>query len=82
MSVDSFETVSFRVRKEDYAEFQRVANSLYGAHRLKSPKVSILAKTFLYVMTNQFKDLEAKTAAIIQQAGIPSDATILSGAQQ
>ena len=75
MSVDNFETVSFRVRKSDYAEFERVAQVLYQAKNpknnmptIKQPKVSILAKTFLYVMTNQFQELEAQAKAVLEQA--------------
>ena len=68
MSEDNFKTVAFTVRKEDYAEFERITRVLYTSGKLKSPKVSTLAKTFLYVMTNQFKDIEAKAQAIVNQA--------------
>lgn len=76
MSVDNFETVSFRVRKEDFKEFQRVASALYQAQRLKRPGVGVMAKTFLYVMTNQFKQLEQQTQAILKAQVAAGNASI------
>lgn len=76
MSVDNFETVSFRVRKEDFKEFVRVAGALYQAQRLKKPGVGVMAKAFLYVMTNQFKQLEAQTEAILKAQVAAGNATI------
>ena len=84
MSADNFETVSFRVRKSDYAEFKRIANVLYTAKNpnnnmptIKEPKVSVMAKTFLYVMTNQFKNIEEQAKIVVAQAqaqGLPVNA--------
>ena len=75
MSLDNFETVSFRVRKSDFAEFKRVATMLYNAKNpannlptIKEPKVSVMAKTFLYVMTNQFKKIEEEAKVVVAQA--------------
>ena len=68
MSTDNFRTVSFRVRKQDYVEFERITKVLYQSGKIKDPQVSVLAKTFLYVMSNQFRDIEAKAQAIVNQA--------------
>ena len=75
MSLDNFETVSFRVRKSDFVEFQRVAKMLYNTRNptnnlstIKEPKVSVMAKTFLYVMTNQFKKIEEEAKVVVAQA--------------
>jgi len=75
MSSDNFETVSFRVRKSDYAEFKRIANVLYASQNpqtkqpaIREPKVSILAKTFLYVKANEFRNIEAQAQALYNQA--------------
>jgi hypothetical protein len=67
MTLDGFETIAFRVRKHDYREFQRVSKQLYNAGKLKDPKVSIMAKMFLYVMTNQYLSFEAQAEAIISR---------------
>lgn len=72
MSVDNFETISFRVRKEDYREFQRVAEALAASGKIKQPKASVLAKTFLYVMTNQYKGLEEQAKAILANQSPPA----------
>lgn len=84
MSADNFETVSFRVRKSDYAEFKRIATVLFNAKNpnnnmptIKEPKVSVMAKTFLYVMTNQFKNIEEQAKIVVAQAqaqGLPINA--------
>ena len=68
MSEDNFQTIAFSVRKTDYVEFERITRVLYQTGKIKQPKVSVLAKTFLYVMSNQFKDIEAKAQAIVDQA--------------
>ena len=81
MSQDNFETVSFRVRKSDFAEFKRIATVLFNAKNpnnnmptIREPKVSVMAKTFLYVMTNQFKNIEEQAKVVVAQAqaqGVP-----------
>ena len=81
MSADNFETVSFRVRKSDFAEFKRIAIMLYNAKNptnnlptIKEPKVSVMTKTFLYVMANQFKKIEEQAKVVMAQAqaqGLP-----------
>lgn len=60
MSLHQHETISFRVRLEDLKEFKRVADILCIQGRLKKPSVGLMSKTFLYVMANQFKVLEAQ----------------------
>ena len=67
MTVDGFETIAFRVRKQDYREFQRISKELHNAGRLKDPKVSIMAKMFLYVMGNQYLSIETQAEAIINR---------------
>lgn len=67
MSYDNFETVSFRLPKKEFPQFQRIADSLYNAGKCKSPKVSVMAKLFLYVMSNQFLKLEEQTKAVLAQ---------------
>ena len=88
MSADNFETVSFRVRKSDYAEFKRIANVLYAAKNpnnnmptIKEPKVSVMAKTFLYVMTNQFKNIEEQAKVVLAQAQAQGQAIPQFGGQ-
>ena len=74
MVLDQYESVTFKVRHSDYVEFERVANALFTAKRLKKPSVGLLAKMFLYVMTNQFKKLEDQALIAIQQEraqGVP-----------
>ena len=65
MSTTEFETISFRVRLDDYREFDRVSKVLYKSGKIKQPKPSVLAKTFLYVMTNQFKQIEEQAKVIV-----------------
>lgn len=55
----------FRVRKDDYNEFRRISKQLFDAGKLKEPKVSKMSKTFLYVMANQYRIIEAQAEAIV-----------------
>jgi hypothetical protein len=63
-------TISFRVRLNDLKEFERVAGVLCSQGRLKKRSVGVMAKLFLYVMTNQFKLLETLEPHIVQQQQI------------
>jgi hypothetical protein len=65
MSEDGFETIAFRVRKDDYNGFRRISKQLFDAGKLKEPKVSKMSKTFLYVMANQYRIIEAQAEAIV-----------------
>ncbi len=53
-----FHTISFRVKKEDLKEFQFIADVLYQGRRLKKPSLGLMAKNFLYVMSNQFIEIQ------------------------
>lgn len=66
MSKDGFETIAFRVQNSDYRVFQRMSKVLFIADKLKEPKASILSKTFLYVMANQYLMFEAQPQSINQ----------------
>ena len=72
MSRDEFETIAFRVRKDDYMEFRRISKQLFDVGKLKEPKVSIMSKIFLYVMANQYRIIEAQAEAIVNQISVQS----------
>jgi hypothetical protein len=72
MSRDEFETIAFRVRKDDYMEFRRISKQLFDVGKLKEPKVSIMSKMFLYVMANQYRIIEAQAEAIVNQISVQS----------
>jgi hypothetical protein len=67
MSKDGFETIAFRVRNSDYRVFQRISKQLFNSGRLKEPRTSVLSKTFLYVMANQYLMLEAQAESVLNQ---------------
>jgi hypothetical protein len=72
MSRDEFETIAFRVRKDDYMEFRRISKQLFDVGKLKEPKISIMSKMFLYVMANQYRIIEAQAEAIVNQISVQS----------
>lgn len=55
---EEFQTISFRVKKEDLKDFQFIADVLYQGQRLKKPSVGLMAKVYLYVMGNQFIQIQ------------------------
>lgn len=55
---EEFRTISFRIRKEDIKDFQFIADVLYQEQRLKKPSIGLMAKTYLYVMSNQFIQIQ------------------------
>lgn len=72
MSRDGFETIAFRVRKDDYIEFRRISKQLIDAGKVKEPKVSKMSKMFLYVMANQYRIIEARAEAILNHVSAQS----------
>lgn len=55
---EEFQTISFRLKKKDLKDFQFIADVLYQSRRLKKPSVGLMAKIYLYVMGNQFIQIQ------------------------
>ena len=71
MSQDGFQTIAFRVRKDDYIEFLRISKQLFDAGKVKEPKVSKMSM-FLYVMANQYRIIEAQAEVILNHVSAQS----------
>ena len=62
MSVDE-KIIAFKVNEEEYTMLQGLAQMLYDNKKLPKNTVNALAKSFTFVVTNQFIQIQNQTGA-------------------
>ncbi|HEY1247359.1 MAG TPA: hypothetical protein VGE97_00080 [Nitrososphaera sp.] len=63
MSSDSGKIVAFKLTDDEYKMLDELAKQLYSQKTIPKPTVNALAKSFTFVVTNQF--------IMMQQQGTP-----------
>lgn len=55
--------IAFKVNEEEYTMLDGLAKMLYDNKKLSKPTVNAMAKSFLFVVTNQFISIQNQTGA-------------------
>ncbi len=58
MSDETGKIIAFRVNDEEYTMLSGLAQMLYDNKKLPKPTVNALAKSFTFVVTNQFIQIQ------------------------
>lgn len=56
--VEAGRIVAYRVTDEEYNKLEGLAKLLFNSQRLSKPSVNALAKSFTFVVTNQFINIQ------------------------